>query len=184
VSSEGGSPGRPNERLVSSTTHTRRTGSIMSEVPVQPVCPYAMGRAHGCCAWNGSSGQNAVQPSVRRPAPGCWRSSSRTVAGRRMRTPSSSPSPAIMAANRARSSAVEKSPAFPVTPPSSRANRSLGRPRNGSPLRSISVGAHRVHSCPGAKAVEVMPSGRHTFRSRYAGSGSPATRSAAVHRTT
>ena len=126
--------------------------------------------------WSGTvpSWQNHSKPRARVPACGCACMNSRSVCSRTMRTPSSAPPLASIAAKRPRSWPVEKSPALPVMPPSSREKGSFVFPANGVPSSSVRVGAHASHPRPGSKRVEVIPSGVQTWSRRKAGSGRPA----------
>src|SRR5690242_3990510 len=102
-------------RLVRTTTKRSFSGSIQIEVPVKPVWP----KLHGEKNWPAlepPSGES--QPSARVDSLP-WRAVQRAiVAGLTIRTPlTPSPPLRIIIEKRARSLAVEKSPACPATPP-------------------------------------------------------------------
>ena len=110
-----------------------------------------------------------------------------TVAGDRIRTPSSSPPLINMRTKRFRSCAVLNRPACPATPPMRRAVGSCTTPRNGAASGRLhghascsahrSVGAIRgTIALAGRNPVSRMPSGPNTTRFRYTSSASPVTR--------
>src|SRR5574337_310058 len=131
-------------RLVSSTTKRSRAGSIQISVPVQPVWPYAAPLSsepndEGCSA----AGSGVSQPSRRVPAPGSGARNRCMVARLTQGWPFGSlPPRSQTCAKRARSRPVEKSPAWPATPPKRSAFRSLGSPTSGAPSSEV-LGAIR-----------------------------------------
>jgi hypothetical protein len=164
---------RPFHRDAGDSTERSKTpvaGSIHIDVPVKPVWP------------NDPSGRNSPRldeydESRSQPSPRTFGSPA-GVAGDVMRAMVSgastralpiAPPPSIIRAKRVRSPAVEKTPAWPATPPIRRAVGSCTRPRNmtpsvprhdASPAAQGSVGAMRgINEAGGRNVVAAMPSG-------------------------
>ena len=107
-------------RLLSRMTKDRDCGSMTSEVPVKPVCPRVCGpdRPPMYQIWSSSKPRPCESPG------NAWLkfcSISRTLFPLRMRWPLYVPPLRIVWASTARSSTVEKTPAWPATPPSAQA---------------------------------------------------------------
>src|SRR5688572_32033939 len=99
-------------------TNKLRSGSIQSDVPVNPVCPYArvlryLPQLPSC--------PQVSQPSARVPSEAVLAVNSATALSDTTRTPFISPPFSIICANTARSLAVLNRPAWPATPPSANA---------------------------------------------------------------
>src|SRR5689334_19125979 len=103
-------------RLVRTTTNRSFSGSIQIEVPVKPVWPKLQGEKNWP-ALEPPSGES--QPSALVDSLPCRAVQRAIVAGLTIRTPfTPSPPLRIIMEKSARSFAVEKSPAWPATPPS------------------------------------------------------------------
>src|SRR5216683_5107871 len=103
--------------LVNKIMYVRVVGSIHSEVPVHPVCPYDPTGSNSPRLLEKGESMSQPKPRTAVAVGGCWGVVIFSTDNRERILPL----PSKASANLERSSAVEKTPACPATPPMRRA---------------------------------------------------------------